>query len=69
LLILIQEAVAIHIENLDEIGGCLNSKKVIYGFLILFEYEVDVSLVEDALLSKVSLANSLPNFLALASSA
>lgn len=69
LLVLVQEAVAIAIEHVHKVRRRLDPQQVIDDLLVAFEDQVDVGLIEDAFLSKVSFPDGKPDVLGLACAA
>ena len=68
LFILIEEAVLVHVENLNEIDCSLDAEEVIDGLFILLEDKVDIGFIEDAFFSEVGITDGEPYFFTFPSS-
>ena len=66
LLVFIEHAVATHIKDLQELVRRVKSQQIINGLASRLKDQSDVSLVEQALLSEVSLLDGMPNLFTLA---
>jgi hypothetical protein len=67
LLVLVENAIATLVENIDKLLRCTQTEHVIDVLTALFEYQTDVSFVKKTLLAEVSLLNGLPDLFAFAS--
>ena len=66
LFVFVQSTVLAHIEHIDELSRCLETQQVIDLSLAPLKDKLDVGFVENALVSEVSLADSVPYFFAFA---
>ena len=69
MLILVKDTVTTHVEDLNELLWCAQSKQVIDVLTFLFIHESDVCIIEQTFLSEISIADCLPKVFALASAA
>ena len=69
LFIFVKNAVASHIEHIKKLLRCTKTQQVEDMITSLFEYQTDISIIQQAFLSEVSFLDRLPDLLAFASAA
>ena len=69
LFIFVKNAVASHVKHIKKLLRCSKTQQVEDMITSLFEYQTDISIIQQAFLSEVSFLDRLPDLLAFASAA